>query len=416
MPVIPTMSHNLHARAHPTSLSLVLIFTILSSLGTGVVTTGIFFLTRNAYGFSDVENYLLAFVQGITYIGGAMLASRAVTFVRAALGGVPTRTVLGLVIAVLGVLCLIPAGARWAGQDGSWPVWVLMLIYSPLSGVLWPMVESYLSGGRRERELRRAVGLFNVGWAGALVISFWAMGPFVEKAPVLVIFALGVLHIATLALVVRFRPEPGEHSHGHHEHPPIYDRLLRVFRVLLPTSYIVSSALGPTLPGVIERLGVAAEWATPLASIWQTARMLGFLTLERWHGWHGRWGLAIVGVALMLGGFAGIVLAPMVPAGLAMPALVAGLIAFGLGMAGIYAAALYYAMEVGQAEVDAGGTHEALIGVGYTVGPICGLVPSYAAQQGAIDLGSVSPLMLGSVTVIAVTAISGSAWTVKRRR
>ena len=43
-------------------------------------------------------------------------------------------------------------------------------------------------------------------------------------------------------------------------------------------------------------------------------------------------------------------------------------------IATIYTGAIYYAMAVGHSEVDAGGTHEALIGVGYTVGPACGLV------------------------------------------
>jgi hypothetical protein len=37
-----------------------------------------------------------------------------------------------------------------------------------------------------------------------------------------------------------------------------------------------------------------------------------------------------------------------------------------------YYAALYYALAVGHAEVDAGGNFEALIGLGYCVGPLLG--------------------------------------------
>ncbi len=405
-----------HSRSTP--LALVLAFTFVSSLGSGVVTSGIYFLTKQAYGFNDVQNYLLACMLGVTYIAGALLAGRVVPRVKLALDRSPrggsTRAVLAIVILIMGLACMLPAAGKWAGVQSSWPVWVLVLIYSPVSGMLWPMVESYLSGGRRERDLRRAVGGFNTAWSAAIVVAFWAMGPFVEKYPVLVIFALGLLHVATLVMVALFRPEPGKHEHAHHEHPPVYSRLLRAFRVLLPTSYIVSSALGPTLPGVIERLGIAVGWAAPLASIWQASRLMAFIVLERWHGWHGRWALAVVGVALMLGGFACIVLAPIIGGGLAMPILVAGLVSFGLGMAAIYAAALYYAMEVGQAEVDAGGTHEALIGVGYMVGPLCGLVPSLAAQRGLISNAGVSPAMLGAVSGIALVAIGTMAWKMRR--
>lgn len=50
---------------------------------------------------------------------------------------------------------------------------------------------------------------------------------------------------------------------------------------------------------------------------------------------------------------------------LALPALILSLGVFGSGHAMIYVGSLYYAMEVGKARVDAGGMHEALIGIGY---------------------------------------------------
>ena len=53
--------------------------------------------------------------------------------------------------------------------------------------------------------------------------------------------------------------------------------------------------------------------------------------------------------------------------------MLVGFGAFGAGMGIVYYAALYYAMAVGRAEVDAGGTHEGLIGGGYTIGPLVGL-------------------------------------------
>ena len=49
-----------------------------------------------------------------------------------------------------------------------------------------------------------------------------------------------------------------------------------------------------------------------------------------------------------------------------------------------YTAALYYVMEVGGGEVDAGGSHEALIGIGYTVGPLCGVFSCALVRAGWI--------------------------------
>ena len=70
----------------------------------------------------------------------------------------------------------------------------------------------------------------------------------------------------------------------------------------------------------------------------------------------------------MTGGFGLVVLAPTIHL------MLVGFVVFGVGMGMVYYTALYYAMAVGRAEVDAGGVHEALIGVGYTIGPAAGLL------------------------------------------
>jgi hypothetical protein len=54
-----------------------------------------------------------------------------------------------------------------------------------------------------------------------------------------------------------------------------------------------------------------------------------------------------------------------------------------------YYAALYYSMAVGHAAVEAGGNFEALIGLGYVVGPLLGISANALA----------SPARAGSITV-----------------
>ena len=72
----------------------------------------------------------------------------------------------------------------------------------------------------------------------------------------------------------------------------------------------------------------------------------------------------LLGAILLAGGFALVVGVP------SLVAITIGLALFCIGHGIIYYAAIYYALRVGNAEVDAGGVHEALIGIGYVLGPL----------------------------------------------
>lgn len=407
-------SSSLALRASPLPASLSLTF--LGSVGAGVVTSGIYFITKHTYAFSDIENYWLGLAQGITYILGAIASGPALRGIRTVLPGVSTRAVLAAVLLALGGLCFLPVLAAWTGFGSGWPVWVLMGLYSPLTGVLWPIVESFVSGGRSGTSLRSAIGRFNITWSAALVVSYCAISRLVEHHGAEAIAAVGGVHLASLALLAFLGREPGRHFHGDGEpHPAVYSQLLVTFRILLPASYLVLTALTPYLPSVLRQLGVEAGWQTVIVAVWLASRSGSFMLLERWHGWRGRWALPVVGGGLLLLGFAVSVLSPRLGgltggegAGLAW--LVGGLLAFGTGMASIYAGALYYAMAVGQAEVEAGGMHEALIGLGYAVGPMCGLLAAGAVRAGAVQEGWFGATMLSITAVIACAAAVWAVW------
>jgi hypothetical protein len=83
--------------------------------------------------------------------------------------------------------------------------------------------------------------------------------------------------------------------------------------------------------------------------------------------WHGRWGTLVAGGGSLVGGLALVLVAP------SLTMVVGGLALFGAGMALTYYAALYYSLAVGHGAVDAGGNFEALIGLGYCLGPLLGL-------------------------------------------
>jgi hypothetical protein len=382
----------------------VYVFSFMNSIGTGVVTNGIVFLTKQGYNFSDAKNYLLAVVLGMTYIVGALGAQPVVHWLRRTWPRVSSRGVLSVMMLIMGALCALPQLGLWMNVSTAAPIWVMVSLYSPLTGVLWPMVEAYVSGGRSGENLLATVSRWNVVWSSALVAAYVGIAPFVENHAAMAVLLLGGVHVAATVVLFWFTSEPAPHREGEHlPHPPVFTKLLVTFRLLLPMSYIVSSTLGPYLPGAMERLHVPVRWHTVLAASWLAPRMVMFAILERWHGWHGRWFPAIVGPVLLVVGFGMAILSGSGELGSAgVTLLAAGLGLFGIGMAVIYSGALYYALEVGKAEVQAGGKHEALIGAGYTAGPMIGLSVCLAVGKGWFGQSQFEPVVLGVVGAVAI--------------
>lgn len=391
-------------------------FTFLGSLGTGLVTNGLYFLADAALGYGKSANYLLALFFGAAYIAGALAIGPALRALARRSDRVSTRAVLAALLLLLAAACALPFAAQAiTGRIDAWPIWVLAAIYAPFTGALWPIVESYLSGGRRDKELRHATGAFNIIWASAVAASLWLGAPLVEPQPLLLLALLGLVHIASLALLLPMGREPGRHlSDAPHAVHPMDRALLAVFRILLPTSYLVSATLNPFLPSGLAALGVSALWAPPMAATWMVTRVAVFALMQRWHGWRHATATPIVGAALLLAGFALAVGAPRLamgmPTSLGIACMLLGLAAFGAGMATIYAAALYYAMEVGAAEVDAGGAHEALIGLGYTLGPLIGLAAlAMTAPPSSPNQTNTLPVSFETLVILLVTALSLAA-------
>lgn len=394
----------------PTPLWAVLGVAFLASLGTGVIVNGIYFLT----GFGRAGNYALGAVLGATYVLAALNASRILASVRHALPRASSRVILASMLIAIALLCAVPTIAP--GGVRSWAAWLLAASYGLITGMMWPLIEGYVGGGRRGARLRYAAGQFNIWWASALVVAFVVMGPFTADHPDEVLLWLGVVHLGALALLIPFAPEPGRTGDVDHEpHPPNYPNLLRLFRIQLPTSYMVMGALSPYLPTAFEHIGVRTGWQTPIAATWLLSRVLIFILMERWHGWHGRWWVAIAGPIAMLAGFAATLLA----AGFdqdGAPVLVIGLGVFGIGMGMIYSGAFYYAMEVGHEEVASGGTHEALIGSGYLTGPLTGLVVAWLVSSGHVPEAAFEPTKLSLVMVLCLVPALIGWWVVIRGR
>lgn len=389
-----------HASA-ATPLWAVNLLTFLASIGTGVMWNGVSFIAKHDYGFEKGQTLCLYFVLGVMYVIGAASTGAVLRRVER---WISPRAVLALIFALETI-----ASIGLAAGEKSWTLWLVACSISVLSSWQWPIVESYLTAGRHGRGMRDAIGWWNLWWTTAVAVTLILIAPLMREppfvvhvmgqdlrlAPRLAIVCLGALNAAALVMLIWFGSRPGEH--GHEESQAAvnaeYPMLLKAARLLLPLSYVMNSAMSPLLPYLFAKLALPAEWETPVTSTWMWVRVIAMAIMWRLGFWHGRWGTLLMGGVMMTLGFGVIVMA------FNIPLMILGLAAFGTGMGVIYYAALYYAMSVGRAEVDAGGTHEALIGVGYAVGPLTGLasLPLADGEQrfNAAVIGLVWLIILG---------------------
>lgn len=360
-------------------LPRVLALTFLASIGAAVTWNGIYYVARDLFGYDKRDNLVLATLLGLVYTIGAISSKPVTTALRsftARVFGKPISTRDQLVANLIlgGLASFIPMAL-----PTEFGLWLFGIISVPLLGLLWPAVETYVSSGQRGKNLNRAIGLWNITWATAIIPGMWAMGWLMKSNPALVIPAIAPLMFAALIPVLMLPPEPGAHGEAAHEHTPeqdaTYRKILRRFRVCLVASYVLSSALAAVIPMILEhRLSVPKQWQTPLQSVWMISRLVTFAALLAWQGWHGRQGLSFVAGGLLLVGF-GIAIAATAPAMLAL-----GLTVLGIGLGLTYVAAIFYALEVGTTDVDAGARHEAAIGLGYTLGPLLYLLVMLATE------------------------------------
>src|SRR6185369_419810 len=152
-----------------------------------------------------------------------------------------------------------------------------------------------------------------------------------------------------------------------------YRPLLTASRLAMLLSYALMYVLAPLMPEIMKGVGLDTASAARAASVLDVARLACFVALFAWSGWHSRKLPIFVAITALPLGFVLVLL------GSSLAPVVIGEVLFGAAAGFLYTAALYYAQLVENASVDAGGAHEALIGVGYALGPGAGLVGTVLA-------------------------------------
>ena len=383
----------------PTCLAASLVLTAFASAGTSVIWNGLPFIAKQQFGFNETNNLTLYFLIGLVYVFGAMSAGK---WTKGVEKHCSPRKLLALLLLLQTAVCLMPLFFL-----GEWTLWLAGVVLGLCSSWMWPIIESFLVAGRHGQQMRRAIGWWNIVWMASVAGTMFAMAPLMEHHASMVIVALGAMFgLATLVLYA-FPATPTLHAveSSSKEVPPNYKHLLKGARVLLPLSYIINGTLAPLLPFVMSNLAVDPFWQTPAVATWMIARV--GVTALLWHfgGWHGKWSVLWVAIFAMAIGFVCIFSAS------SLWILFAGLIIFGGGMGIAYYAGLYYAMAVGRAEFDAAGTHEALIGAGYTVGPTAGLLAISFSNSGSTVTSTPLITIVSGLIIIAGILL----WTIFRK-
>ena len=381
-----------HLRNNRTSLTTSLVLTGLASTGTSVIWNGLPFIAKRDYGFGENENLALYLLIGFVYVTGALTSG---VCTRKLQSYISVRTIIALLLMTVAGVCSLPL---FSSEDSSWIMWTSGGVAGFCSAWLWPIVESYLVAGRHGKEMRRAIGWWNLVWMTSVAVVMLAMAPLMDKHASMVIVGLGAANLFAIGVLPWYTKNPPEHDEtiAVKQVPDGYSDLLKGARVLLPLSYVMNGVLAPLLPFVLAGVAIDIFWQTPITSIWMISRV--FATALMWRisfeqsplrflsnkiassssggGWHGRWSVLWGALVAMGAGFICILSANTILF------LIVGLILFGSGMGVTYYAAIYYAMAVGRAEVDAGGKHEAFIGGGYMAGPLFGLLSLQVSASG----------------------------------
>jgi len=338
-----------------------ILIVFIESFTTMLVQRGIYFFCDTRLGFSDELNLWLALCFGAVYVVAAV-SSRRVS------ARMPERSLVVLTVAAaLGIHVLLALSPTTA------VIFTANAVLAAAYGMKWPVLESYFVAGHTPRSALRVVGHFNFSWASAVPLGVAVAGPAISLHPAALFVLAAALNAVTLLLIAPLPARPKHLPEDHPERPTDvqlgrYRSLMISSRWLLLAAYASMLVLGALMPGVFRGLGCSVASATSLAGLLDVFRLVAFVALAYTVWWHNRFApLAMVAVALPCGFF-------LVLFGANLPLVLLGEAVFGL-MAGLaYYAALYNAMVVKNAAVDAGSGHEGLIGMGFAIGPAAALL------------------------------------------
>jgi MFS family permease len=364
----------------------ILALTFIESFGTILLERGVYFYTHDVLQMSEAQNLWLAAGFGVTYVIGALLSHR----VAERFG--ERRLLVASLVALLAVHVAL------AAQPTRGLLTICFPVIGLLQGIKWPVVESFVSAGRSAGDLAAFLGRFNVTWAAAVPLALAGSGPLIATGWPSLLFVTAALCNVTGLVAAAAQPERPVHLDESHPTRPAeaeqtrLSALLEAARWSMLLSYGLLFLLAPLLPDRLAALELSVTSATAVASVLDVARVVAFWAFGMWLGWRGRTWPILAAIAVLPLTFLVVLFADDIVA------LLLAEVVFGASSGLLYTAALYYALWLKNAAVEAGGAHEGLIGLGFVLGPLAGLAaqilePALGTRLAA-TLVSVSPLCL----------------------
>ncbi|MDP6634707.1 MAG: MFS transporter [Phycisphaerae bacterium] len=376
-------------------IAILLLITFFESFVTILDERGVYFFCKERLGFDSAENLWLA----LTFGAGYVLAAWRAHWLASLIG---ERRQMTIVIALL--VCV--------------HVWLYFFV-SPLvmfvamgllglgNGAKWPVLEGFLASGLTPARTAQVMGRFNITWAAAVPLALAAAGPLISIHPTALFVVGGAMSLVGLGMTFLLPanpapPLPPATGGARHEHPEHLTGLLVASRWIMLAVYIAVFVFAPLAPRIFEKLGCSRQLAPATSGLLDVMRFAAFVSLGLWRGWRGRarW-LGVTMLALPAGFF-------MVILGSNIAVVIVGEMLFGFAAGMSYSSAMYCAMVVKEASVDAGGGHESMIGLGLMIGPLAGLAgESIHTASGSFAQGYVTAMapVLGICITAAVWAI-----------
>jgi len=321
-----------------------------------------FFLLRDRFGFGHLGNLSASALGGFVYVFAAWLGGRFAqrfgyyTALRAGFGGLLVCLVLGALLPSLPAALLVYVG------------WTAAICFT------WPTLEALVSDGVSDHILPKNIGIYNVVWSGGSALMYFIGGTLYETLghnsifwlPALIhgvqwLTALGLgrnPHHSALAPLAPQALEPATFT------PSVSPQtFLRMVWLAIPFSYIGITTVVAIIPSLTKSLGLSTAQAGWFCSIWMFVRLVTFVALWHWTGWHYRFRWLVGSFVGLTAGFSLLLLSTN------LGLLVVAQVLFGISIGLIYYSSLFYSMDVGETKGEHGGLHEAMIGAGICLGP-----------------------------------------------
>jgi predicted MFS family arabinose efflux permease len=358
-----------------------------------------YFFMQKEFGFGNQANLALAALNGAVY---ALMAWQGGNFAQR----FGYFTALKLGFGLMGGALAVGSQLHTAGGH----IAVFALVVAGMS-FTWPALEALVSEGETRMGIQRMVGIYNIVWAATGALAYFTGGAMFEKLGSRSIFYVPLAIIVSqlfLTFWIQSQARAGQGT-GLPSNLPVPDPaphpagsrsqvFLRLAWLVNPFAYIAMNTIIAVIPGVAQRLGLSPMAAGFCCSLWCFSRLGAFIILWGWAGWHYRFRWLLVSYFVLIGAFAGIVMAP------SLATLILAQLLFG-GVTGLfYSSSLFYSMDFGDTKGAHGGIHEAAIGLGNFAGPAVGaaslyLLPRYS-NSGALAVSGLLLLGLGALLTI----------------